>query len=84
MIIERHPLLDGWKSTQKLAFKHVTKEAISANNIVYVTPDNYSKVRERKRELGRGEGRERERERDRQTRQTNRGKQKKKDTTDKD
>lgn len=67
MIIERRPLLDGWKSTQKLTFKHFTKEAISANNIVYVTPDDYSKVREREREWGKGK---RERQTDRQDRQT--------------
>jgi hypothetical protein len=44
MIIEERPLLDGWWVTLKLSFKHFTKEAVNAQNIVYMSVDNPSKV----------------------------------------
>ena len=45
IIIEQWPLIDGWKSSQKLNFKHVLKEAACAHNMVYITVDDPSKVR---------------------------------------
>ena len=44
MIIEQAPILGGWKTCQRLSFKHFTKEAVQGNNQVYCNTDNPSKV----------------------------------------
>ena len=44
MVIEPAPILGGWKSVQKLSFKHFTKEAIQGNNQVFTSTDNPAKV----------------------------------------
>lgn len=44
MIIEQSPLIEGWKSAQKLSYKHFTKETVYANTLVYITADDSAKV----------------------------------------
>lgn len=44
MVIEPVQILGGWKTVQKLSFKHFTKEAIQGNNQVYSSADDPTKV----------------------------------------
>ena len=44
MIIEQTLLDDGWKTAVKLSFRHFTREAHIANNVVYIVTSNPNKV----------------------------------------
>ena len=44
MIIEQNTLTEGWKSTQKLYFRHFTYEAIRGDCKVYIPTDEATRV----------------------------------------